>query len=420
LTLSCAGWKSSQQKFPVLSFLQPISFITLPIIAFIVLWTNNQAWATAGAESHAIQQNLSKLYSSLKNDPQVLLIGLPDNVHGAYVCRNALWGMTKSPQLERNILNCLSVDRFEPIIPLGYLKESLWHARQQVHVYFWDANAKKFMDVQLEQQKLTIPSQDLFQIVDLNHGHDIHATKLPENVLEIRCDSQTHSHPELSIDLGPIDCFQTDFINVSMKADKQEPVQQLEINLLYKNNIVSEFDLYHRNHCLLPTDGKYHTLTFALRSLPEWMFGGVSRGLELRFPQGSHLWLKNIEISSAKTLIPTMNFTNSGYLGTKGFLHLSSKHPTELLSVDVSNIPNAKGSVLEITRPNLDFSSQNTAEQSKVVMKELHLNIAKGEIPLSLKLFPQPAQYEARAWAIDAQGNKLGVAGDHIVVSVDQ
>src|SRR5262249_39258021 len=94
----------------------------LVLCAASLLWINNQAWFDAGRESNSIRFELNSLYQILKDDPQVLFIGLPDNIHGAYVCRNALYGMTKYPQMSRTARNCLMMGEFEPGLPFGYMK----------------------------------------------------------------------------------------------------------------------------------------------------------------------------------------------------------------------------------------------------------------------------------------------------------
>ena len=42
-----------------------------------------------------------------------------------------------------------------------------------------------------------------------------------------------------------------------------------------------------------------------------------------------------------------------------------------------------------------------------------------GDIPLTRDMFKSAGMYEARAWAVDKTGKTLGVAGDHIVITVD-
>src|SRR5262249_45362749 len=127
--------------FPVWQFLLAASYA---VLCFAVLWTNNQAWANAGRESGAIRAGLDKLYTQVAGDPQVLLIGLPDNTDGAYVMRNALAGMTRTPQMHRDAYHCLMLNQFEQTTPFGFLKDSLLRAGEDAKVFWWNAGNKTF------------------------------------------------------------------------------------------------------------------------------------------------------------------------------------------------------------------------------------------------------------------------------------
>ena len=43
----------------------------------------------------------------------------------------------------------------------------------------------------------------------------------------------------------------------------------------------------------------------------------------------------------------------------------------------------------------------------------------KDNVKLERHLFPSDGIYEVRPWALDNRGETLGIAGDHIVISVD-
>jgi len=76
--------------------------------------------------------------------------------------------------------------------------------------------------------------------------------------------------------------------------------------------------------------------------------------------------------------------------------------------------------VFELTRPNLLFASQNDKEKCLVTQREISSSGTTGSITLDRKDFPSLGIYEMRAWATDKDGNRTGVAGDHIVISVDE
>ncbi len=396
------------------------------IACFAGLWTNNQAWSKAGSEANAIRSGLSKLYKSIDGDPQVLLLGLPDNFDGAYVCRNALDGMTKTPQLERDIFHCLSINKFEPIIPFGFLKESLFEAKDQVKIFFWDTKTKEFKPLYLEHATLPKTSwskHDLTNVVSSNEGT---LAVSPDGAVTVSGDSSKEGkRPEITLKFGNPSSFDIDFVVVHVRdidptGGSAANLAAEGADLLYSNDISPEIDLPNRTHAEFKPGEKSQTLVFPLRALPEYVLGGKSHDLRLKFPHSSKLALDSIEVVKAEDLIPRISFQNSGFMGTKGYLHLSQKDNKATVSVDASRIPEAASVVLEITRPNLLFETQNASSGSKIAMEDLKpTGTISGDIPLTRDMFKSAGMYEARAWAVDKTGKTLGVAGDHIVITVD-
>ncbi|MDZ4834104.1 MAG: hypothetical protein SGJ27_10040 [Candidatus Melainabacteria bacterium] len=391
---------------------------------FAALWTNNQAWSRAGHESNAIRAGLSKLYKEIDGDPQVLLLGLPDNFDGAYVSRNALHGMTKTPQLERDIFNCLNLDKYEQITPFAYFKESLFEAGNKVRIYFWDSDRQNFTPLVLDRDqsaKTAWTKNELKDLVSIKSGT---STWNPDGSLVIQGDNSKNGRPELTLNFGKRSTFDLDFVAVSVRnldttGGSASSLTSEGADLLYTNDIRPEVSLPNRTHAEIDPKAQSQTLILPLRGLPEWALGGKSHELILKLPHNTNLAIDSIELVKAQQLIPKITFKNSGFLGTKGYLHLSTKdHNTEMLSVDSSKIPNAAGTLLEITRPNLQFEAQNSKSESKVALKDSPKGTVSGEIQLTTDMFKGTGMYELRPWAVDKDGQKLGVAGDHIVVTV--
>lgn len=396
------------------------------IACFAGLWTNNQAWSKAGSEANAIRAGLSKLYKSIDGDPQVLLLGLPDNFDGAYVCRNALDGMTKTPQLERDIFHCLSINKFEPIIPFGFLKESLFEAKDQVKIFFWDTKTKEFKPLYLEHATLPKTSWSKHDLTNVVSSTDGTLAVSPDGSVTVSGDnSKEGKRPEITLKFGNPSSFDIDFVVVHVRdidptGGSAASLAAEGADLLYSNDISPEIDLPNRTHAEFKPGEKSQSLVFPLRALPEYVLGGKSHDLHLKFPHGSKLAIDSIEVVDSDDLIPRISFENSGFMGTKGYLHLSQKDKKATVSVDASRIPEAASVVLEITRPNLLFETQNASTGSKIAMEDLKpTGTISGDIPLTRDMFKSAGMYEARAWAVDKTGNTLGVAGDHIVITVD-
>lgn len=401
--------------------------------AAAMLWTNNGAWVTAGQQSNAIREQLNSLYSTeIKGDPQVLFLSLPDHIHGAYVCRNALYGMTKHPQMVRDIQNNIMVDKFEPILPFGYLKESLQESKNQVKIYRWNLENKRFDAITIPDKTFgglnelvatplrKYDSRTLKQLVKVEDHYGIAEFAAGENgVITVKTDAPKGRRPALKLDFS-LPCFATDFLAIKVLAPAIEKNNK-GLDLLYKNDINRDFNLFHRAHADIVPSSQPQTLLFSLRSAPEWALGGTSGGFELYLPLHAELKILEIETVAANTLMPIINFKNSGFLGTKGFLHLDRKEKLkEIVTYDTKGVPGAQGVVFELTRPNLLFASQNDKEKCLVTQREISSSGTTGSITLDRKDFPSLGIYEMRAWATDKDGNRTGVAGDHIVISVDE
>jgi hypothetical protein len=380
------------------------------------LWMNNQPWRQAGLEANAIRSALSKLYSLVPGDPQVLLIGLPDQINGAYTCRNALWGMTKAPQLERDIVNCQMVNQFEPIFPFGYLKQSLWENKANVLIRRWSPTEKQLIPVALpalnDRETISWSGDQLKTMVVAGPGSRLHWNG---SMATVTAHAQK-LRPGADIELPGVDCFNVEFVRV--KANLDQPGNTASgADLLYQNNANPEFALDRRTHSPA-TNGSSQEWLFAMRSLPEWSLGGGKPRLRLLLPQGSITSITAIEVVNRKQVMPTLSFENSGYLGSKGYLHLSNSEPVKELQVDASNLPSAVATEIETTRTNLLFEEQHSTTLSK-----LRRGLVKGPLTGTIKLhkddFPNAGIYELRVWAKDAADKTVGVCSDHIVISVD-
>jgi len=388
------------------------------------LWINNQAWATAGNEANAIRAGLRKLYDQIKDDPQVLLLSLPDQINGAYISRNAVYGMTKAPQLQRDIWNCLSVNKYEQILPFGYIKDSLWKARDQVQIYSWNSKQQTFLPLHIERDPDDLRSwigAEMKSIATMKQG-EFNWNK--EGSLEVYGNNTNKGRPEVLLNFEKRNAFDIEFVAVQVRDLDTSGASAGDLategaDLLYTNDVSPEFDLPNRTHADFVPGEKSQTLIFPLRSLPEWSLGGKCHELLLKFPHNSKLAIDSIEIISPEKVMPKLSFENSGFLGTKGYLHLSNKDNRATINVDATKVPSAAGVVVEITRTNLLFETQNSSTPSKVTMKDELKGTISGDIELKRDMFPATGMYELRAWAVDKNGKRIGVAGDHICVSVD-
>lgn len=398
---------------------QTVVLCAVLVLSSYLLWNNNLPWKSAGEETTKIQTELRSLFATIDGDPQTLFLGLPDQIDGAYTCRNALDGMTKKPQLQRDIRNCLMVNAFEPILPFGFLKESIAEKNKEILIYRWDATQGKFIKVEIGKADAssfkTWSGEELQKILSIPEQKSKPKLSYLTPGAEI---STAANSGEIELDLGSNPCFNSDFIIVN--AVMAEPAAaETGIDLLYSNDMYPDFELRRRAHTTFKSGEKEQTFIFGLRGLPEWSLGGNTHKFRLLVPPSSTFRISSIELAAPQKVTPLISFPNSGYFGTKGYLHLGPDKLEQVLNVSVREIPKAKTYELEITRANLLFESQNGQSRSKVLWNLIPGSSAIGETVLNFKDFKTPGIYEIRAWALDEHGTICGAASDHVVLSVD-
>ncbi|WP_421021858.1 hypothetical protein, partial [Klebsiella pneumoniae] len=69
---------------------------------------------------------------------------------------------------------------------------------------------------------------------------------------------------------------------------------------------------------------------FSMRTSPYWVFSQENTDLDISLP--ATVVVKSISSMSSNELMPAISFSNSGFLGTKGFTHLSRKDPRTTIS----------------------------------------------------------------------------------------
>ncbi|MDZ4838236.1 MAG: hypothetical protein SGJ27_31010 [Candidatus Melainabacteria bacterium] len=394
--------------------------ILMLCVAFGMLRVNNSAWAEAGITSNAIQAELRKFYENNAGDPPVLLLNMPDHLHGAYICRNALEGLTQSPQVPRDVHNLVSIGEFDRLTPFGYMKDSFSKNREQVRILAWNQSKKVLLPVVLTADDETASSSFLLTEAQLNsaispYRETCTVTPGTESGVTIK-PKKLSKRAEVLIDLPtPLKCFPTDFLAVDLQPESM-PTES-KVDLEFNNNIFEQFtssDLI-RGFLKTPATNEKQTVVFALRSHPTWIMGGEATKLMLRLPLNTGYRLSSIRSIPASEIMPLVSFPGSDCLGSKGVAYLEPAKPT-VLTYDASKIGGAVGGDLEITKRNGAFQWPNSAaadEPATVLKKQTG---ASGKIPLARADFKDKGLFELRCRAVDASGNKLGVASDHFVV----
>ncbi|HEY9759401.1 MAG TPA: hypothetical protein V6C97_29855, partial [Oculatellaceae cyanobacterium] len=312
-----------------------------------------------------------------------------DHKHGAYICRNASPGAIEPPQLSKALKDCIFLNTFDSVFPFGYLRRSLQENKDAVKIFCWNTNKREFSPVQLPTQKS------------------------PQQGTADKDNDYFHS------DIHNLDGWATEFVFNSHVAENHATPSssKTDIAVLTNNLIASVGGEPQISGQHLDTDARHGEL-FPLRSIPLWACGADGQ-IHL---QGMSKTTEAFERIPADELMPILDFANSGYLGSKGFLHLNQAHNKEHLYCLKNDVPGADHFMLEIMRPNVfvdPTSEQNGTSAAKQKLKEIQSSTKTGAIEVSTKDLQGHGLYQARLWSVDKNNRRIGVAGDHIIIDVD-
>ncbi len=116
--LLCLGYASGLQVNGKVVYWKLVALALMLSTAGAVLLVNNSAWLRAEETSQMIVRELNNLSGTINKTNKVYIVGLPDQINGAYVCRNALDGMSKRPQIGNDIDYCFNLDEINHVFHL--------------------------------------------------------------------------------------------------------------------------------------------------------------------------------------------------------------------------------------------------------------------------------------------------------------
>ena len=401
--IACGALFSFRRIFPRMLFSFYASMI---ILAGFMLYINNKAWAEAGHLSNEIQKQITAMYDKLPGDPPVIIVGLPGSFKGAFVSINAIDGMTKSPQLKTDRFNCTPLEDTNPIFPFGFVKDSIWQNRGKIACYYWNTNNRTLEPANIAISKgsmLTWQGSKLKELIDAGK------TK------------QQQARPKgLELTLTGLPCWSSDCISVGLRqTDVSKMTGGSNAILFYKNDIIHDFKLRYRTQAALSPSAKEQNIVFVLRGLPEWSFGGTRGAVRLSLPPEFDGTLKSISIEPSDAVMPKVTFGDSGFLDLCGKVKLDAKHHAHTLVYDERGMKGAVTTTIEISKPSTFFEQRNSEKPENNLLKTIELGGSHGTFVLGINEFPVKGLYQLRLRAKDRSGAPLGVASDHIVVSVD-
>lgn len=383
-----------------------------------LLISNNQAWASAGLQMQAIHKGMQGIYSQLKGDPDVLLMGVPDSYKGAYMGRNAIGGLSRKPLIDRDISNALLIDKYEPIFPFGARKNYLALYPETSHVFRWDDATQRFNETRLSAHHPQMHGPIVYEGIQLKEvltpveQVGVHSTWDGSGSLSLAAGADVR--PQVVFHDKNIEPFDLDYLGLSLTPQRPQS-QAVAFDVLYTTDLSQSFRFDKRIHQELPVGAT--NVVIGLRSYPEWAFAKHPARLAIVFPAGWTGSIRRLEVIPPAHLTPAIEMTAPHTVASQGVLAVGGKSGNQAIVVDASKVPNAASAELEISRCNVFFEEQNTAKRSKITWRTIPVG-RKERLAIKAEDFPATGLYQARAWAKDGTGTDVGPCSDHILIMV--
>jgi len=446
--LLCLGYAGFLENNKKVSYGKMAALTIMLSAAGAGLLVNNSAWVKAEAVTQALVSELNILSKTKASDSVVYIVGLPDQINGAYACRNALDGMSKYPQISKDFRYCFNLDEINHVFPFGYARRSIMDSKYGNQIsafYVWDKQGQKLKKFDPASALLLnnqgVASCPTSQLQNAWDGKDLskivfvrptilHPKAGPNVVcfeplgdLYIKSALLGHNRTlALWLPLYARSCFDMDcfVMTIDFISANTSTVTKPAISLFYLNDLFPDFtdpDSAHKLVWHRSSQEKEQQAIFPLYGQADWAMGGNSRGLILNMPRCGEYKIKSVSIERADKFMPLLTFQPNGNQNSLGFIELNASYPSCQLNYDGSKVVGAKKLALERTAPDKMFAVPNDSEMLELPLFK-KVDGLTGQVSLKRADFASPGIYGLRLRAFTSDDKSVGVAGDHIVVTV--
>ncbi len=367
------------------------------LFAGCLLIGNNRSWQVSGEQTSAMLKSFDALSRQENVDAPTYIAGMPDNYHGAYMCRNAIEGMTQFPQIYRDMPHCFRLDNFDPVFPFGFAKDTI-QSDPHSRILRWQFNEKKLVPISLKGDRYFQETWSGSQLQSIIENPLLDKFPVYNWVFKLQ-----------------IPCWQSELISFTLS-----PLNELDpnkITLYYANSLIEVFEPRHRLPPFIQANESGTTVSFCLRGETDWALGDGQTHFRLKLPKDAEATIKKIAIRNPSELMPIAHIHPASNQNVNGYLELNPKFNRVEIFSDISQMEHAKSVDLEISKPNRFFQVHNDPERSEDV-GQTRTGSSDAKITLRLEDFPQDGIYHVRLRATDRTGQPIGFAGDNIVLTV--
>lgn len=387
-----------------------------------MLWVNNQPWVAASSWELRLSRDMNLILANAKTDDSFAFFNIPNNYRGAYLARNAIGDIGQHQNVDWEAVE--ADDRHNE---LGQLRQKISARKPKVRSYFWFEGTGALEPVSFppgsdeeatEQQKIwnALPIWRRCTIVQGRERvtADGHAGSAL-NSISIKAGS---APAMVLVSLQGLSTWNCEFLRLreELPADNFAGPGSESVSLILSNKYMSA-NFVHPT-AVSPEAGSHnnmktqHDLMFSTRSIPSWFCTNQAATAVLLFPPS---WSGKFSLSviPEKTILPSLKRAGAG--------HDITAIRSEKILFDVSNIPEAKGALVQISKKNECFRYQSTSDfEATSTDKTILFKSCAASSVLRYEDFAGDGQYQVRCWAVDETGKVLGVSSDYLFFIVQR
>lgn len=404
---------SARSKLLQLSSIVLIGFLS--VLYAVTGRINNQALMLAGLHTQELQKQIKEAVAQLPEKKKLLVAYLPSQVFGAFLFNRyyALQALISPPLLEPGIAErvCSLEPRFyisDMTIPSGLLRRKLAE-QEKYRAVFWNVDTFKLTDI----ESLCDPY--------------VNGETAP---------SQQHSLPELTINtkdghesiyIESVRPFATGAVRfIEVELENSQPAANAgnlrRMYLRFEDKPEPPHSMDYWSSFPYNTGLKTQILRFPVDEVFAWFMLKQRSNFQISLGMRGNLKIRRARLLDGRDMRPRLLEAAENLRSCNDGVERPTGFPLKF-SFDVSNIPDARSCLCELSRPRMMFQLENytyrSAELSKKPLKTWKVDGTTGSIVIDKRDFPEAACYQLRIFALKSNGQIAGTSSDIIYLGID-
>jgi hypothetical protein len=382
---------------------------------------NSSTWIDSGLQLHTLKSEIAAEIEHLPKEKQLVIVNLPNSFNGTHMFY--LFEMLQRFVSPPFCLAKLS-DRIAALEPVSFgqkvllnkarLKEMI--SADSFRFCLWDMKRRRLQTLS-QQQLASLSTQPSNWQVGAKPAQDL---KLSIREIEFKGSGksflrQCRYETSLPIQPGHYDLL-------LLVATAKPAVNSKPFDASLEVSWVPSHQCYFGHHdpfkLALTADGKSHTYIVPLGEQKSWSLSEQIDGLQSRVKgRNVSVEIQSARLLSGKQYIPSLSANPSRFATLSNGLH-RLKEGQARFDFDASDLPDAKGVIVELSKPFGHFASfTNTLRDEKssaLASAHMELNFTKGSFELPARWLETPAWYQVRLAAISETRAIIGYFSDPV------